>query len=171
MNREIKFRGKRISNGEWLYGDLMHDTVDGCYVFPIDCAALYKENAILPETIGQYTGLEDKNGKEIYEGDIIRYTDMDSFVVNPDCDPWLHFRRSYAIVREEVVVFEGGMFCTEGEGYPISHLGWESIKDLRECLDIPDNEDCDADGTVIDESLLGIEVIGNIYDNPDLVKQ
>ena len=169
MNRDIKFRGKRISNGKWLYGDLMHDNVGGCYVFPIDCAALYKENAILPETIGQYTGLKDKNGKEVYEGDIIRYTDIDSFVVNPDCDPWLHFRRSYAIVRKEVVVFEGGMFCTKEEGYPISHLGWESIKDLRECLDIPDNEDCDVDGTVIDESLLGIEVIGNIYDNIELL--
>ncbi len=123
------------------------------------------------KSIGQYTGLKDKKGKEIYEGDIIRYTDMDSFVVNPDCDPWLHFRRSYAIVREEVVMFEGGMFCTKGKGYPIGHLGWESIKDLRECLDIPDNEDCDVNGTIIDESLLGIEVIGNIYDNPELVEQ
>ena len=159
--REIKFRAKH--GKEWVYGDLhLLSKMEHIHTDP------FTKKSINIETIGQYTGLRDKNGKEIYEGDIIRYTDMDSFVVNPDCDPWLHFSRSYAIVREEVVVFEDGMFCND-EGHPICHLGWESIKDLRECLDIPDNEDCDVDGTVIDESLLGIEVIGNIYDNPDLV--
>lgn len=162
--REIKFRAKdRV--GVWVYGDLRLTSRE-----PHIWTDPYTSCIINTDTIGQYTGLKDKNGKEIYEGDIIRYTDTDSFVVNPDCDPWLHFRRSYAIVREEVVVFEGAMFCTKGEGYPISYLGWESIKILRECLDIPDSEDRDVHGTVIDESLLGIEVIGNIYDNPELVE-
>ena len=160
--REIKFRAKH--GKEWVYGDLHLNSGKMSHIHPDP----FTSKSIDPDTVGQFTGLKDKNGKEIYEGDIVRYTDMDSFVVNPDCDPWLHFRRSYAIVRETVVVFEDGMFCSD-EGHPICYLGWESIKDLRECLDVPDGEDCDVDGTIIDESLLGIEVIGNIYDNPELL--
>lgn len=187
MKREIKFRGKRYGDKSWVYGNLYQGKKEGeqysiilndagYHVAPQDdrnfAIAFFENevNVVFSNTVGQYTGLKDKNGKEIYEGDIIRYTDTDSFVVNPDCDPWLHFRRPYAIVREEVVVFEDGMFCND-EGHSICYLGWESIKDLRECLDIPDGEDCDVEGTIIDESLLGIEVIGNIYDNPELVEQ
>ena len=172
--REIKFRGFRVNEngntvitvngkdykGEWVYGSLL-DLVTGIYISPIDTSyneidvdlgqkitinAMWEDNdffEVLPETVGQFTGLLDKNGKEVYEGDIVKcvselYSGFGKY-------PTGEFSTTYY----EICSINENAYCF-GERRVGEKDIFEGI--LRDC------------------AKKYYEVIGNIFDNPELLE-
>jgi uncharacterized phage protein (TIGR01671 family) len=129
--REIKFRAKEIgSEGKWRVGDL-HITATKPYIHSLSNKYLIKI-----ETIGQFTGLHDKNGREIYEGDIIRSFDSKG-------EPIIHYLLYDNEEAGFVAILKGS---AKGDfGYGRCYQQW-----ITECEK---------------------EAIGNIHDNPELLKQ
>lgn len=139
--REIKFRGKRIDNDEWVYGYLIgNDVIVGKIVewdSEFFCTEfLYKVD---PETVGQYIGLRDSkrtkeypNGQEIYEGDVTRRGETTYQIV------WMENRAKFGakVIRSECVLVRNLTF-------PLDHY--------------------------VDEHDSLLEVIGNIYEYPELL--
>ena len=136
--RHIFFRGKRTSDNRWIYGGILQtdnfsdisvvNDYDGSMYEPPSCDVDSYE--VIPETVGQYTGLKDKNGKKIFEGDIV-------------------YCKSRLDNANMVVIFECGQFrmvLSENYHNYQTNSGFYDIN----CFDK--------------------KVIGNIHDNPELLK-
>lgn len=130
--REIIFRGKRLDNGEWVFG-MLGQYHDGIKATIIDNHFGIFENTaelvcVAPETVGQYTGLKGKHGKKIFEGDILLLDDM-----------------------KGIVNYGTGCFCVKLPSPNYLYLN-------NPAIDMVLNE------------YPGLEIIGNIHDNPELFK-
>lgn len=148
MNREILFRGKRIDNNEWVYGYYLpwHAVTDLQGNEPY--AQIFEEHKVKGKyvakgwvrvnfnTVGQYTGLCDKNGNKIFEGDIVK------IVGDSNNDDWKDV--NYVA---QIVFIDSGFCAIDGTlcNYSFRRYGLSR---------------CEFDS----------EVIGNIYDNPELLE-
>ena len=138
--REIKFRGKRLDNGEWIYGSLLvshfKDDKKERYFITQFSGNYTFEHEVDPNTVGQFTGLRDKNGRDIWEGDI-----FGSGIVRSV------FRVPGGLAFEDNPVSFG--YDHRAPVYPYSSIAeMQSVSWLSQCC----------------------EVIGNIHDDPELLK-
>lgn len=147
--REIKFRGKNLNTKEWVYGDLLQwndgETAIGVHGQFIDDGYHFNENYdktpyVDETTVGQYTGLKDKNGKEIYEGDLIKAPSGRIYAVI--FSTWKHEEK-----REFLKIID-----------IYEHTGW--------CISLDGVNPCG----LLDSEVCQGSVIGSVYDNPELLK-
>ena len=145
--RIIKFRGYNKKNGEWLFGSYILNRGHH-FVAPDEFAdsKTWEDYEVIEETIGQFTGLCDKNGKEIYEGDILRYPAKDKSQ------------------EENFVSFE--VFWHDNDCAD-NHVGWQiDRRHFHGCIcgtrDI---------STFLPRYTKKMVIIGNIHDNPELLER
>ena len=143
--REILFRGKRTINGDWVYGDFVRGNErkslrDSIFVYDSETQS-FNDYEINPSTLGQYTGLTDKNRKRIFEGDILHIAKIADGIggyYQPPLD--------YPV---NVVV-----------KWDLCAWMWETLFDDKSYITFPDawcHYEC--------------EVIGNVHDNTELLEK
>lgn len=141
--RTIKFRGKRLTDGNWIYGDFFRNrglsfiASDGIAENPL---ATWRDYNVDPETVGQFTGLYDKNGKEIYEGDLIK--SPSGLVYTVIFGTWVHDEKKE--IPKIIDKYE--------------HTGW--------CISLDGNTPCE----LLDSEVCSGVIAGNVHDNPELLK-
>lgn len=138
--REVKFRGK-TEYGTWVYGDVIQYESGEIAIlnkfskYGYEATEILKRTKVIPETVGEYTGLKDKNNKEIYEGDIVSCKMLSAGRT--------HYIDEY-IATVEHDICNPCMVLKQDNG----NLEYDFVK-------------CD---------LMMLEVIGNIWENPELLK-
>ena len=167
--REILFRGRKVGNAQWVYGSLV-TAEEFCCILQVEPPLHPMEEPYLdgvtgtvdghftpvdPETVGQYTGLTDKNGKKIFEGDIVKCKHFyDNYDETFDS---CKIRRAYG-----KAVDESNGECTYWRNYEVR---------MGDGRWVPRNG---SDGHDVKQNYMqnhSVEVIGNIHDNPELLKE
>lgn len=179
MNRVIKFRGKRCKDGEWVYGSYVESNTSWnghkphkSWILPSPMTnggwfSIRGAYPVIEDTVGQFTGLVDKNGKEIYEGDVVswyalEYQDRDLFE-----EP-----SSFIVKQEEEVVFDCGGFSVKHDTeFPLKYLteDYRITNPVSTIFEYTYNKD-EYPFIKNENDLCFCEIIGNIFDNPELLK-
>ncbi len=141
MKREILFRGKEIKTGKWIEGDLLR--MGGhSFIFPDPAPKGFNQYEVDPETVGQFTGVKDKNGTRIFEGDLISVDD-------------------YPFVNED------------GQWNYVAEFDWDEVN-LAFGAFFRQRKDSNvwgiSEGCPCDLEDVDFEIVGNIHDNPEMLK-